>query len=89
MHNAGHNHPYIIQEVKDELDKRGPGMLQSHVPEIAGELAERLCALAGGGLKKAYFGSSGSEGVEGSDQVCPCDDRAGKAFSMPGAVSMV
>lgn len=64
VHNAGHNHPYIIQEVKDELDKRGPGMLQSHVPEIAGELAERLCALAGGGLKKAYFGSSGSEGVE-------------------------
>jgi ornithine--oxo-acid transaminase len=53
-----------VQALKDELDKTGPAMLQSHVPELAGELAQRLCELAGGGLKKAYFGSSGSEGVE-------------------------
>jgi ornithine--oxo-acid transaminase len=64
VHNTGHNHPYIIQALKDEMDKCGPAMLQSHVPEIAGELARRLCELAGGELEKAYFGSSGSEGVE-------------------------
>ena len=64
VHNAGHNHPYIIQALKDEMDKCGPAMLQSHVPEIAGELARRLCELAGGNLEKVYFGSSGSEGVE-------------------------
>lgn len=64
VHNAGHNHPYIVQALKDELDKSGPAMLQSHVPELAGELARRLCELAGGGLQKVYFGSSGSEGVE-------------------------
>jgi len=64
VHNTGHNHPYIVQALKDELDKSGPAMLQSHVPEIAGELAQRLCKLAGGGLRKVYFGSSGSEGVE-------------------------
>jgi ornithine--oxo-acid transaminase len=64
VHNTGHNHPYIIEALKEEMDKSGPAMLQSHVPEIAGELAERLCRLAGGGLKKVYFGSSGSEGVE-------------------------
>jgi ornithine--oxo-acid transaminase len=64
VHNTGHNHPYIVQALKDELDKSGPAMLQSHVPEIAGELAKRLCQLAGGGLGKVYFGSSGSEGVE-------------------------
>jgi ornithine--oxo-acid transaminase len=64
VHNAGHNHPYIVNAIKDELDKSGPAMLQSHVPALAGELAERLCRLAGGGLKKVYFGSSGSEGVE-------------------------
>jgi ornithine--oxo-acid transaminase len=39
-------------------------MLQGHVPEIAGELAERLCAQAGGQLAKVFFCSSGSEGVE-------------------------
>jgi ornithine--oxo-acid transaminase len=64
VHNTGHNHPYIIQALKDEMDKCGPAMLQSHVPEVAGELARRLCVLAGGGLSKVFFGSSGSEGVE-------------------------
>src|SRR5580693_598695 len=64
VHNVGHNHPNIIEALKDEMDKCGPAMLQSHVPEIAGELARRLCNSAGGGLEKVYFGSSGSEGVE-------------------------
>lgn len=39
-------------------------MLQSHVPELAGELAARLCGGAGGRVPKASFCSSGSEGVE-------------------------
>lgn len=64
VHNVGHNHPFIVDALRNELDKNGPAMLQSHIPELAGELAERLCKLAGGGLNKAYFGSSGSEGVE-------------------------
>ena len=64
VHNAGHNHPYIIQALKDEMDRCGPAMLQSHVSGLAGDLARRLCELAGGELKKVYFGSSGSEGVE-------------------------
>jgi ornithine--oxo-acid transaminase len=64
VHNIGHNHPYIIRALKEEMDRCGPAMLQSHVPEIAGKLARRLCKLAGGGLGKVFFGSSGSEGVE-------------------------
>jgi len=64
VHNAGHNHPRIIEALKEELDRSGPAMLQSHVPDLAGELAERLCRLAGGGLSKVFFASSGSEGVE-------------------------
>jgi ornithine--oxo-acid transaminase len=64
VHNTGHNHPAIIEALKDELDRSGPVMLQSNVPEIAGELAGRLCQLAGGGLTKVFFASSGSEGVE-------------------------
>ena len=64
VHNTGHNHPRIIAALKEELDRCGPVMLQSHVPELAGELAARLCELAGGRLSKVFFSSSGSEGVE-------------------------
>lgn len=62
--NAGHNHPEIITALKDELDRRGPAMPQSHTPELAGELAAGLCARGGGKLSKVFFCSSGSEGVE-------------------------
>jgi ornithine--oxo-acid transaminase len=64
VHNVGHNHPAVIAALKAELDRSGPAMLQSHVPELAGELAARLCRLAGGQLSKVFFCSSGSEGVE-------------------------
>ena len=52
VHNAGHNHSYIVQALKDELDKSGPAMLQSHMPELADKLAVRLCPISGGGLEK-------------------------------------
>src|SRR3954451_8847565 len=64
VHNTGHNHPAIIAALKEELDRHGPVMLQSHVPRAAGTLAQRLCQSAGGRVKKAFFASSGSEGVE-------------------------
>jgi ornithine--oxo-acid transaminase len=64
VHNAGHNHPRIVAALQEELGRHGPAMLQSHAPELAGELAERLCSRAGGRLTKAFFCSSGSEGVE-------------------------
>jgi ornithine--oxo-acid transaminase len=64
VHNTGHNHPAIVEAIQKELERQGPAMLQSHVPELAGELAGRLCSLAGGRLQKAYFSSSGSEAIE-------------------------
>ena len=64
VHNVGHNHLRVISALKDELDRNGPAMLQSHVSELAGELAARLCDRAGGRLTRTFFCSSGSEGVE-------------------------
>src|SRR3954447_15010611 len=64
VHNTGHNHPSIISALKNELDRSGPAMLQSYVPELAGQLADRLIEKAGGQLKRVFFCSSGSEGVE-------------------------
>jgi ornithine--oxo-acid transaminase len=64
VHNTGHNHPAIVAALHRELDRNGPVMLQSHVPELAAELAQRLITLAGGRLQRVFFTSSGSEGVE-------------------------
>ena len=77
VHNVGHNHPYVIEQLKAELDRCGPAMLQSHVPELAGELARRLCELAGGNLRKVFFGSSGSEGVEAAIKFARAATRRG------------
>ncbi|MGC2697864.1 MAG: aminotransferase class III-fold pyridoxal phosphate-dependent enzyme, partial [Candidatus Angelobacter sp.] len=64
VHNLGHNHPDVIAALHVELDQSGPAMLQSHVPQSAGELAAELCRRAAGRLNKVYFCSSGSEGIE-------------------------
>ena len=64
IHNVGHNHPAVIAALRDELNLNGPAMVQTHVSESAGELAEKLCRRAGGRLTKVFFASSGSEGIE-------------------------
>ena len=64
VHNVGHNHPDVVRALKNELERCGPAMIQTHVADLAGELAEKLCERAGGRLAKVFFASSGSEGVE-------------------------
>ncbi len=64
VHNTGHNHPFIVEALREELSAEGPAMVQSHIPDLAGELAAQLCEAAGGSLNKVFFCSSGSEGVE-------------------------
>lgn len=64
VHNIGHNHPDVVRALQAELERCGPAMVQTHVADLAGELAEKLCERAGGRLSRAFFCSSGSEGVE-------------------------
>jgi len=64
VHNVGHNHPLIKAAIIAELERDGAAMLQTGVPELAGQLGALLCERAGGKLSKAFFASSGSEGVE-------------------------
>jgi ornithine--oxo-acid transaminase len=64
VYNVGHAHPRLVEDLRAELARGGPGMLQSHVPELAGDLAARLCERAGGRLTRVFFTSSGSEGIE-------------------------
>ncbi len=64
VHNTGHNHPAILSALHRELERLGPAMVQSHVSDLAGMLAARLCELAGEPFEKVFFACSGSEGVE-------------------------
>ncbi len=85
VHNIGHNHPAVVEAIKDELDRRGPAMLQSHVPELAGELADKLCWRAGGRISKAFFCSSGSEGVEAAIKFARAHTRRNGMLYADGA----
>ena len=75
VHNLGHNHPAVVEAIKDELDRRGPAMLQSHAPLLAGQLADKLCWRAGGRMNKAFFCSSGSEAVEAASKFSRAHTR--------------
>jgi ornithine--oxo-acid transaminase len=82
VHNTGHNHPRIVSALQAELARFGPAMLQSHVPEIAGELAAKLCERSGGGLRKVFFCSSGSEGIEAVIKFArACTGRTGMVYA--------
>ncbi len=85
VHNIGHNHPAVLAAIRDELDRCGPAMLQSHVPERAGELAGRLCRLAGGVVSKVFFCSSGSEGVEAAIKFARAHTRRPGVLYADGA----
>ena len=85
VHNVGHNHPQVVAALQDELSCGGPAMLQSHIPELAGELAERLCNLAGGKLNKVFFASSGSEGIESVIKFARAHTRRAKLLYADGS----
>ncbi|MGH9704150.1 MAG: aspartate aminotransferase family protein, partial [Candidatus Acidiferrales bacterium] len=85
VHNTGHNHPRIIAALQEELERCGPAMLQSHVPELAGELAARLCDRAGKRMKKVFFCSSGSEGVEAAIKFARARTRRDGLLYLDGA----
>lgn len=85
VHNVGHNHPAVIAAIQDELDRCGPAMIQTHVAERAGELGEKLCRSAGGQLTKAFFSSSGSEGVEAAIKFARAHTRRAGLLYANGA----
>src|SRR5579862_7549759 len=82
VHNVGHNHPDVVWALQSELERCGPAMIQTHVANLAGELAEKLCERAGGRLTKAFFASSGSEGVEAAIKLARAyTGRAGLLYA--------
>ncbi|HYM79506.1 MAG TPA: aspartate aminotransferase family protein [Candidatus Dormibacteraeota bacterium] len=81
VHNVGHNHPDVVRALQSELERCGPAMIQTHVADLAGELAVKLCERAGGRLQKAFFASSGSEGVEAAIKFARAHTRRAGVLS--------
>lgn len=68
--NAGHNHPKVVQAVKDQLDRYSHTCFQVVMYEPYIELAQRLNALAPGSEpKKTMFLTTGAEAVENAVKI--------------------
>jgi ornithine--oxo-acid transaminase len=85
VHNVGHNHPAVVAALREELESCGPAMVQTHVAERAGELAQKLCQRAGGRLTKVFFASSGSEGVEAAIKLARANTKRSGLLYAKGA----
>ncbi|MGI9305219.1 MAG: aminotransferase class III-fold pyridoxal phosphate-dependent enzyme, partial [Gammaproteobacteria bacterium] len=60
----GHNHPAVLQAVKDQLDQVPFAHTSFFTSRPAEELATTLAQASPAGLERAYFVSGGSEAVE-------------------------
>ena len=60
----GHNHPAVIQALKDQLDRLVYAHTSFFTSEPSEALAEHLIARAPEGLAKVYYVSGGSEAIE-------------------------
>lgn len=62
--NLGHNPPEVSEAVRAVEDR--PNFLQLSLQAVAAALAETLAEVTPGDLEKVFFGTSGSEAVEGA-----------------------
>src|SRR6202000_2316822 len=63
--NLGHSHPYVINAVKEQLDKYMPLMVYGEyvqTPQV--RFAEKLISLLPSNLQSVYFTNSGTEAVK-------------------------
>ncbi|MEM8951292.1 MAG: aspartate aminotransferase family protein [Pseudomonadota bacterium] len=60
----GHNHPGVVQAIKDQLDQLAYAHTGFFTSEPAEELADHLVNAAPAALEQVYFVSGGSEAIE-------------------------
>jgi len=64
--NVGHNHPRVVKAAREQLQKQIHGAVGATLHESVLRLAEMLPDILPGRMDMFFFGSSGSEAVEGS-----------------------
>ncbi len=83
---TGHSHPRVVEAIKKQVEEfihiSGTDYYYRHLPE----LAERLSRLAPGDFeKRAHFGNSGAEVVEGAVKLAMYSTRRQKLIAFFGA----
>ena len=64
VHNIGHNHPRLVQRLKEALDSGRPSMLNIDASLLIGLLAQKLNDITHPSLCRTVFANSGAETVE-------------------------
>ena len=83
--NAGHRHPYIVQKVREQLDKFWHICLSDFYYPEAVELAEKLQELAPMDDTLVFFGNSGTEAVEAAIKLAMYHTNRTKFIGFQGA----
>lgn len=84
--NYGYSNPYIVGEIKDQIDKLAhfAGTHYYHEPQL--ELAEKLAEVTPGDSKKqVFFANSGAESVEAAFKLARWHTRRPRMLSYRGA----
>ncbi len=84
--NVGHRHPYVVNAIKDQLEKYMHVMVYGEFiesPQI--KLAKRLSELLPDSLNMTYFVNSGSEAIEGALKLARKYTSRSEIISFEGA----
>jgi len=78
--NIGHQHPKVVQAIKDQAD-----LLTTIAPQHANEArngaAQRIVELAGEGFEKVFFTNAGADGIENAVRMARLHTGKSKIFS--------
>jgi len=83
--NVGHRHPYVVDKVKEAIDKFWHICLADFYYPQAVEAAEKLQAIAPMGDSRVYFGNSGTEAVESAIKLAMFKTGRSKFIGFMGA----
>ena len=83
--NVGHRHPYVVEKVKEAVDKFWHICLADFYYPQAVEAAEKLQSIAPMGDSLVYFGNSGTEAVEAAIKLAMFKTGRSKFIGFMGA----
>ena len=78
--NIGHQHPKVIQAIKDQADTLAT-IAPQHANEARNGAAKRIVELAGGEFEKVFFTNGGADGIENAVRMARLHTGKAKILS--------